>query len=116
MTLPVEVRKRRHGPLRGASDPAPRGSGNTRQELCELPKSSARTFESDPETVLRSTAALGHLEKDENDLDPFFTPKMRKMEHAGGDPGDPGEAGAPEMQPRAAACGHVLHAPGARIT
>ena len=23
----------------------------------------------------------GHLEMDENDFDPFFTPKMRKMEH-----------------------------------
>ena len=43
---------------------------------------------------------MDQLEGDENDFDPFFSPKMRKMEHAGG---EAGEAGAPEMQPHAAA-------------
>ena len=43
---------------------------------------------------------MDQLEGDENDFDPFFSPKLRKMEHAGGEAGDPG---APEMQPRAAA-------------
>ena len=41
-----------------------------------------------------------HLGRDENDFDPFFTPKMRKMEHAGGEAGEPG---APEMGSRPAA-------------
>ena len=55
----------------------------------------------------------GHLRTDENNFDPFFSPKMRKMKH---DLGDLGEAGAPEMEPRAAARSLVPHAPGARIT
>ena len=58
----------------------------------------------------------GQLGGSENDFNIFFTPKMRKMEHAGGGPGEHGEHGAPEMQPHAAARGQVLHAPGARIT
>ena len=56
---------------------------------------------------------MGQLGGDENDFDTFFSPKMRKMEHAGG---EAGEGGAPEMQPHAAARGQVLHAPGARMT
>ena len=40
---------------------------------------------------------MDQLEGDENDFDPFFSPKLRKMEHGGGDPG------APEMEPHAAA-------------
>ncbi len=42
-------------------------------------------------------SVLGQLEGDENDFDTFFSPKMRKMEHAGG------AGGAPEMEPHAAA-------------
>ena len=45
---PVEPRKRGHGPLRRASDPAP-GVRNTRWELS---KSSSRTSKTDPEAVV----------------------------------------------------------------
>ena len=41
----------------------------------------------------------GHLGTDENDFDPFFTPKMRKKEH------EHNRDTAPEMRPRPAAQG-----------
>ena len=57
----------------------------------------------------------GHLGEVKNDFDPFFTPKVRKMEHAGG-AGAGSAGGAPEMEPQAAAGSLVPHAPGVRIT
>ena len=55
------------------------------------------------------SAALGPSWRERKLFRPFITPKMRKMEHAGGEPG------APEMEPQAPARSQVLHAPRARI-
>ena len=74
------------------------GPGNATTCLCSEPPFSRKTIY---EAVLRLASASGHLgrvlgqlEGDENDFDTFFSPKMHKMEHAGG---EGGEAGAPEM-------------------
>ena len=58
----------------------------------------------------KTSGCFGGILGDENDFDPFFTPKMRKMEHAGG------EGGAPEMQPQAAGRSplHTRRGPGLR--
>ena len=52
----------------------------------------------------------GHLATDENDFDVLLHLKCAKWNT------EAGAAGAPEMQPQAAAQSPVPHAPGARIT
>ena len=79
-----------HGATETTPWAAPRSFGssaervrNTRWELCELWRSSARTFKNDPEAVLRSTVAFDHLGMDENDFDPFFHLKCAKWNKSG---------------------------------
>ena len=81
--------------------------------LGELSQSSSRLSETHVEAVHRRTDALAHIVEVENDLDPFFSPKMRKMEHArhcrwsSRSPGNATTGGCVEL---------VLNAPGVRIT